>query len=120
MHVCLWIGKFFVFSPLRFVSVHLPEYCPVGTQLIRVDHSIQSMTYGRPSMISGPSTISLPEPIDDVYLSTEADQPYGAQPEGVPSKMACFVLGLRLSNIISRLRQYVNELPSPLIFIFAC
>ncbi|KAL4780392.1 fungal-specific transcription factor domain-containing protein [Aspergillus varians] len=65
----------------------------------------QSMTYGRPSMISSPSTISLPEPIDDIYLSIDANQPYGIQPEGVPSKTACFVLILRLSNITSRLRQ---------------
>lgn len=56
-------------------------------------------------MISGPPTISLPAAIDDEYLSTDAGKPDGYQPANVPSKLAFFVLTVRLSDITSRMLQ---------------
>ncbi|EEA22116.1 C6 transcription factor, putative [Talaromyces marneffei ATCC 18224] len=65
----------------------------------------QSMTYGRPPMITGIPTVSHPKAIDDEYLSIDPTEQDRNQPPDRPSRVAFFVHTLRLSDVASRIRQ---------------
>jgi len=53
------------------------------------------MTYGRPTMTSGPFDVLPPLAIDDEYLDGE-----GGQPQGIPSRMNLFVYSVQLFDIM--------------------
>jgi hypothetical protein len=65
------------------------------------------MTYGRPSMISGPQKLSVPQAIDDEYLNVDPTGPDNVQPDNLPSRMAFFTNMISLSDITSQVRQCV-------------
>ncbi|PVH73269.1 hypothetical protein DL98DRAFT_469453 [Cadophora sp. DSE1049] len=64
--------------------------------------SIQSMTFGRPLMLSSQSLPPLPRVIDDQYLCTDPQGPDGVQPEGTRSELAFFIYAMKLSQISGR------------------
>ncbi|KAH7403013.1 fungal-specific transcription factor domain-containing protein [Cadophora sp. MPI-SDFR-AT-0126] len=64
--------------------------------------SIQSMTFGRPAMLSSQSIPKLPGVIDDQYLCTDPQGSEGVQPEGTRSELAFFIHALKLSQISGR------------------
>ena len=74
---------------------------------ILTNFRVQSMTYGRPTMISESFNVPYPTLIDDEYMSTDPTEPDAVQPSGVPSRMAYFVSTVKLSDIRSRIRQCV-------------
>jgi len=55
------------------------------------------MTYGRPTVTSGPSDVLLPLIIDDEYLLQDGE---GIQPPEIPSRMNLFVYTIQLFDIM--------------------
>ncbi|KAA8911525.1 fungal-specific transcription factor domain-containing protein [Sphaerosporella brunnea] len=62
---------------------------------------VVSMTFGRPSMVSLRTQVSLPLPIDDENLSD--DPPHCEQPPGIPSRVELFIHTLKLYEILGEI-----------------
>ncbi|CZR67077.1 uncharacterized protein PAC_16976 [Phialocephala subalpina] len=71
--------------------------------------TLDSMTFGRPLMLSSQTHPPLPQVINDQYLSTDPQGPDGVQPDDARSELAFFVCAMKLSQISGKiLRTFYN------------
>lgn len=68
---------------------------------------VQSMTFGRPLMLPNDGQVTIPQLIDDEYLTASPEGDDGQQPADVPPSVGFFVYGLKFSEINKNILQYV-------------
>ncbi|CCX33498.1 Similar to Uncharacterized transcriptional regulatory protein C3C7.04; acc. no. O14130 [Pyronema omphalodes CBS 100304] len=68
---------------------------------------IVSMTFGRPSMISLHSQVTLPLEVDDEHI--QAESTICEQPEGRPSRISFFIQTLKLYDILGEILAYFYD-----------